>query len=79
MQLMVVPLSQDFVVQGNETGFDDWGLAVMAMVGKFLFPRGISYFSSCVVKEREEKKTYIVIVQVAVSFPLKLITAYMLQ
>lgn len=56
MQLVVVPLSQDFIVQGNEAGFDDWSLAVMAMVGKFLFPRGISYLSSCVVEEREEKK-----------------------
>lgn len=40
MQLVVVPLSQDFIVQGDEAGFDDWGLAVMAVMGKFLFLRG---------------------------------------
>lgn len=40
MQLVVVPLSQDFIVQGDEARFDDWGLAVMAVMGKFLFLRG---------------------------------------
>lgn len=37
VQLVVIPLSQDFIVQGNEARFDDWCLAMMAVMGKFLF------------------------------------------
>jgi hypothetical protein len=67
VEFMIVSLTKDRVVECDEAGLDNWGLAMMAPVCKFL-PSAVSFVV-----------THIMVIQVTIRPSVKFITADMLQ
>ena len=69
---MVESLAEDWVVESDEPWLDNGSLAVVASVGEFLS-------SACHEQSSVEEPTHIMIVQVTIGPPVKLVATNMFQ
>jgi hypothetical protein len=46
MEFVIISLTENRVIEGDESGFNDWGFAVVASVGEFLLSVGFHKLDS---------------------------------